>query len=63
MNVTLFWGHYMVSLIFIPKPFHYLNRSQALRMASQYFECAQQEGKIGRHDTRLHFLYCDWPKI
>ncbi len=34
----------MVSLIFIPKPFHYLNRSQALRMPSQYFECAQ-EGK------------------
>jgi hypothetical protein len=53
MNVTLFWGYYMVSLIFIPKPFHHLNRSQALRMASQYFECAQQEGKMGGYDTRL----------
>jgi hypothetical protein len=41
----LFLGYYVVSLIFIPKPFQYLNRSQALRMASQYFECAQQEGK------------------
>lgn len=59
----LFLGYFVVSLIFIPKPFHYLNRSQALRMASQYFECAQQEGKMGGHDARLQWLHYDWPKI
>jgi hypothetical protein len=46
-------GYYVVSLIIIPKPFHYLNRSQVLRMANQYFECAQQEGKMGGHDLKI----------
>jgi hypothetical protein len=49
--------------MFIPKPFDYVNRSQALQVASQYFECAQQEGKMGAHDTRLsHFCIVIGPR-